>query len=106
MKTIKNYRAPSTEDLSELKDQLGYTGAQMADLLSIAGGNQWRKYTGGAAPRELGHHYLFFLAARLELSEDELVRVLDKMQALGAAFEFSEAKPSAAASDTTNAAQQ
>ncbi|MFT0531889.1 XRE family transcriptional regulator [Castellaniella hirudinis] len=90
MKTIQHYIAPSTQDLSDLKTDLGYTSVQMADLAGVSGGNQWRKYTGGATPRELGPHYLFFLAARLELSDDELSRVLDKMREIGGRFEFGE----------------
>lgn len=90
MKAIQNYSPPSPEDLAALKSELGYTSVQMADLVGVAGGNQWRKYTGGASPRELGPHYLFFLAARLELSDSEFGRVLDKMRALGGQFDFDE----------------
>jgi hypothetical protein len=90
MKTFQNYVAPSTADLAALKDQLGYTGAQMADLASVAGSNQWRKYTGGAAPREINPHMLFFIAARLELSDADLARILARMREIGADFQFEE----------------
>jgi len=60
----------------------------MAELFGVAGGQQWRKYTGGAAPREMSPQMLFFGAARLVLSEDEVERVLAKMREIGAQIEF------------------
>lgn len=78
------YTPPTTEDLRRLKDELGYTGEQMADLASVAGGAQWRKYTGGAAPRDVNMHMLFFVAARLVLPPAELRRIAGKMMEIGA----------------------
>lgn len=77
------YTPPTTEDLARLKAELGYTGEQMAELASVAEGAQWRKYTGGAAPRSVSLHMLFFIAARLALGPDELRRVADKMVEIG-----------------------
>lgn len=79
-----DYTPPSTTDLAKLKDKLGLTGEQMADLASVAGGQQWRKYTGGAEPRNLGIHICFFMAARLALSPEELAKVTAKMREVGA----------------------
>lgn len=84
MRLIKEYSPPTTDDLIRLKDELGYTGNQMADLAGVASNSQWRKYTGGESPREMSPHILFFLAAQLALSEDELSKVLKKMQEIGA----------------------
>ena len=81
------YTPPDTQDLAALKAELGYSGEQMAELASVAGGQQWRKYTGGADPRAVSMHILFFMAARLALSEAELAKVRDKMQAIGAQVE-------------------
>lgn len=78
------YTPPVATDLQDIKDSLGLTGQQMAELLSVAGGQQWRKYTGGEKPRSLSLHALFFLAARLSLSNDELARVRSRMQQIGA----------------------
>lgn len=78
------YSPPKPEDLQRLKNELGLTGEQMAELFGVAGGQQWRKYTGGAQPREMAPQMLFFGAARLALSEDELTRVLDRMREIGA----------------------
>ena len=84
---MHSYTPPSTKDLADLKHTLGYTGEEMAALASVAGGQQWRKYTGGAEPRDVSMPILFFMAARLALTDSELARVRDKMQAIGALIE-------------------
>jgi transcriptional regulator with XRE-family HTH domain len=84
MRLINDYTPPSTDDLARLKEQLGYTGNQMADLAGVAGNSQWRKYTGGAEPRAMSPHILFFIAAQLTLSDEELQKVLEKMREIGA----------------------
>lgn len=90
MKTLKNYVAPSTTDLAELKKQLGMTGEQMATLAGVAGSNQWRKYTGGQEPRSVGPHMLFWIAAMLTLGDKEIATVLAKMREIGGSFDFEE----------------
>ncbi|EAS4843976.1 helix-turn-helix transcriptional regulator, partial [Salmonella enterica] len=72
MRLIKDYTPPTPEDLNQLKETLGYTGAQMADLAGVASNSQWRKYTGGESPRAMSPHILFFMAAQLTLSEDDI----------------------------------
>lgn len=66
---------------------LAYTGEHMAELFGVAGGPQWRKYTGGITPREMSPQMLFFGAARLVLTDDEFGRVLEKMREIGATIE-------------------
>jgi len=78
------YTSPSADDLQRLKAQLGFSGAQMADLASVASGAQWRKYTNGNNPRQMNLHMLFFIAARLELSQEALNDITERMRALGA----------------------
>lgn len=78
------YTPPSPEDLQALKRRLGLTGEQMAELLGVAGGQQWRKYTGGHSPRAMSMHALFFMAARLALDDAQLARVQQAMQDIGA----------------------
>lgn len=78
------YTPPTTQDVQRVREELGYTSNQMAELASVAAGSQWRKYMGGAAPRDVSLHMLFFIAARLTLSPDELRRVADKMNEIGA----------------------
>ncbi|MCC8382335.1 MULTISPECIES: hypothetical protein [Photorhabdus] len=60
MRLIGNYSPPTTEDLIKLKEELGFTGEQMADLAGVSGNNQWRKYTGGKIPRVISLHILFY----------------------------------------------
>ncbi|ECH6127094.1 XRE family transcriptional regulator, partial [Salmonella enterica] len=79
MRLIKDYTPPTPEDLNQLKETLGYTGAQMADLAGVASNSQWRKYTGGESPRAMSPHILFFMAAQLTLSEDDINKIIDKM---------------------------
>ena len=83
-KLINEYAPPTAEDLQRLKLELGLKGVEMADLAGLGGGQQWRKYTGGAAPRAMAPQMLFFLAAQLALTPDELDRVLHKMSEIGA----------------------
>lgn len=84
MRLINEYTAPAPDDLEKLKSELGYTGTQMADLAGVASNSQWRKYTGGAEPRAMSPHILFFMAAQLVLNEDELSRITNKMKDIGA----------------------
>ncbi|HEJ9146293.1 TPA: XRE family transcriptional regulator [Serratia marcescens] len=84
MRLINEYTPPAPEDLERLKSELGYTGNQMADIAGVASNSQWRKYTGGAEPRAMSPHILFFMAAQLALSNDELDRVIKKMADIGA----------------------
>ncbi|HBU8848856.1 helix-turn-helix transcriptional regulator [Citrobacter sedlakii] len=84
MRLINDYTPPTPDDLNQLKEQLGYTGTQMADLAGVASNSQWRKYTGGESPRAMSPHILFFMAAQLALSDKELTAVLKKMQEIGA----------------------
>ncbi|MDR0163027.1 XRE family transcriptional regulator [Enterobacter ludwigii] len=86
MSLIDNYTPPTTEDLALLKEELGLTGLQMANLAGLAGSNHWRKYTGGETPRIMGMHMLFFVAAQLALNDKELKKVLEKMREIGASI--------------------
>jgi hypothetical protein len=78
-----DYSPPSPEDLRRFKDETGMTGEQLAELFGLAGGQQWRKYTGGAEPREMSVQMLFFGAARLVLDEKSIGHILDQMRAIG-----------------------
>lgn len=84
MRLINDYTPPTPDDLNQLKEQLGYTGNQMADLAGVASNSQWRKYTGGESPRAMSPHILFFMAAQLALSDKELTAVINKMREIGA----------------------
>ncbi|VVE82809.1 XRE family transcriptional regulator [Pandoraea sputorum] len=82
------YTPPTTNDLIELKSRLNKTGDQMAELFGLGGSHQWRKYTGGTQPREMSLQMLFFAAARMTLSDDDLSRILECMRDIGAEVEF------------------
>ncbi|MEO4030135.1 hypothetical protein ABH313_19095 [Chromobacterium vaccinii] len=90
MKIIENYTAPTTDDLANLRKALGFQGEDMAHLTGVSGSNQWRKYTGGAEPRKMSLHMLFYTAARLSLPEHEILQVLDKMREIGATFDYND----------------
>ncbi|SFU47666.1 transcriptional regulator [Xenorhabdus koppenhoeferi] len=87
MRLIENYIPPSTNDLADLKFRLQFTGQQMAELAGVSNSNQWRKYTGGGKPRDLNLHILFFIAAQLTLDDENLSRILNEMNKLGAEFD-------------------
>jgi ABC-type arginine transport system ATPase subunit len=84
------YSSPTADDFERLKRALGKTGNEMADLFGVAGGQQWRKYTSRSDPRQMSPQILFFGAARLALSEDELARVLDRMREIGADIDLAQ----------------
>ena len=87
MKIIDQYVPPTPAELASLKDTLGLTSHDMAALAGLAQGGQWRKYTGGKEPRELGKLMHFYMAALLSLDDAELARVFDKMREQGAQVE-------------------
>lgn len=82
------YTSPSAEDFERLKQALGKTGNDMADLFGVAGGQQWRKYTSRTEPRQMSPQILFFGAAKLALSKDELDRIVQKMKDIGAEIDL------------------
>ncbi|MFD4839774.1 XRE family transcriptional regulator [Achromobacter sp. NPDC058515] len=84
-----DYIPPTSGDLQALKIKLGYTGKQMAALACV-GEQHWRKYTGGAEPKDMPYPNLFHLAASLELSPEDLARVRARMQAIGATIDNTE----------------
>ncbi|WP_175867852.1 XRE family transcriptional regulator [Burkholderia diffusa] len=77
------YTPPTPQDLRNLKDRLGYTGEQMADLFGLAGNNQWRKYTGGHDPRPMSLPMLFLAGALLN-TEAKVSEVFDWCRQVGA----------------------
>lgn len=82
------YQPPSPEDLARLKDELGLSSVQMAKLFGLSGGRHWRKYTGGEPPQPISPLPLFFAAARLELDQKALDRILRRMREIGAVIDL------------------
>lgn len=87
MNIIEQYVPPTPAELAQLKDTLGLTSHDMAALAGLAQGGQWRKYTGGKEPRELGKLMHFYMAALLTLDDTELARVFETMRGHGAQVE-------------------
>lgn len=70
---------PTPTALTKLKESLNLTGKQMAELAGV-GEQHWRKYTGGKDTRTMSNTTLFHLAAQLELTQEELIRVQKRME--------------------------
>lgn len=82
-----HYKQPPAQKLAELKNELGLTGKQMADLCWLAGDQHWRKYTNPRDPRPMNAHMLFTLMAQLELDDATLERIFERMRRAGAEFD-------------------
>lgn len=82
------YKAPTTEDLARLKERLGYTGSQMAELFGVSDDKQFRKYTGGKEPRTVSAQMFFFAMARLVLKQKDIDAVLASMREAGAVIDL------------------
>ncbi|WP_310633726.1 XRE family transcriptional regulator [Paraburkholderia sp.] len=72
--------------MAALKNELGLTGKQMADLCWLAGDQHWRKYTNPRDPRPMSAQMLFTLMAQLELDKETLERIFERMRQAGAEF--------------------
>ncbi|WP_087735975.1 transcriptional regulator [Paraburkholderia piptadeniae] len=64
-----NFKTVTADDLIRLKDELNFSSNQMADLVGLANGRQFRRYTSLADDpkngRKMSFHMLFYLAARI-----------------------------------------
>jgi hypothetical protein len=80
------YEPPTSQDLRNLKDRLGYSGKQMADLFGLASSQQWHKYCGGNEPREMSLPMLFLAMALLNRSAT-VEQVFDSCRQVGAKIE-------------------
>lgn len=84
MRLISEYAPPASIELEELKERLGFTGTQMAELAGVTSDSQWRKYTNSNTPRAISFHMLFFMASQLTLPETVLSEIINKMKEIGA----------------------
>lgn len=82
------YEAPKPYQLRELKTRLNYSGQQMADLFGLASSQQWRKYSGDGAPREMSLPMLFLAGALLNRTAT-VEQVFDWCREVGARVEVS-----------------
>ena len=82
-----HYKHPPAQSLADLKNTLGRTGKQMADLCWLAGDQHWRKYTNPREPRPMSAQMLFTMMAQLELDGAALERIYERMRQAGAEFQ-------------------
>lgn len=87
------YRPPSSESLRLLKERLGYTNGEMAELFGVTTGRQFHKYLSEEDKREMGFHVLIFGALQLGLMAGPLTsidQVFDMGRSIGATIEINE----------------
>jgi hypothetical protein len=84
------YEAPKPYQIRELKARLNYSGAQMADLFGLASAQQFRKYAGDGAPREMSLPMLFLAGALLNRTAT-VDQVFDWCRSVGAVIDLESA---------------
>jgi hypothetical protein len=85
------YQPPSSETLRRLKERLGYTNGQMADLFGVSTGRQFHKYLSDEDKREMGFHVLMYGAIQLALMAGPVTnieQVFDAARSIGAMIEM------------------
>lgn len=82
------YLPPSVQQLKQLKEELGFTGAQMAQLLGLSSSRRWRDLVNENDPQGITPASLFIGAARLTLSDKDFQQVLEKMRQIGATIDL------------------
>lgn len=87
------YKPPTPDDLERLKNELGKSSGEMAELFGLSSGRQWRRYLSKDQNnrREMGMHMLFFAMARLELDRETIDRILGRMRKAGAVIDLDSA---------------
>lgn len=86
------YEPPSPQDLRVLKENLNYSGRQMADLFGLASSQQWHKYCGGLEPRQMSLPMLF-LAGALMNPNSRVADVFEWCRGVGAKIEMDAPAP-------------
>ncbi|WP_454871803.1 hypothetical protein [Paraburkholderia xenovorans] len=77
-----HYKAPPTQGLRLLKEQLSFTNAQMARMFGIATGRQFHKYLSDEDKREMGFHVLMYGMTNLQLMRGPIANI-EQLHALG-----------------------
>ncbi|MGN3965057.1 XRE family transcriptional regulator [Burkholderia gladioli] len=86
------YQPPSSDALRLLKERLGYTNAQMANLFGVSTARQFHKYLSDEDRREMGFHVLMFGATNLALMIGPVAsidQILEVARSVGALIELS-----------------
>ena len=87
------YQPPGSETLRRLKEHLGYTNVQMADLFGVSTGRQFHKYLSDEDKREMGFHVLMYGAMQLALMTGPVTnieQVFAAARSIGATIEMEE----------------
>jgi len=77
-----HYKAPPTQGLRLLKEQLSFTNTQMARMFGVATGRQFHKYLSDEDKREMGFHVLMYGMANWQLMHGPITSV-ERLHALG-----------------------
>lgn len=77
-----HYRAIPQAGLRQLKEELGYTNSQMADVFGITTGRQFHKYLSDEDKREMGFHVLMYGMANWQLMHGPITSI-EQLHALG-----------------------
>jgi hypothetical protein len=87
------FQPPTVQQLKQLKEDLGYTGAQMAQLLGLSSSRRWRDLVNESNPQGITPSSLFLGAARLTLADKQIEQVLEKMRQIGATIDLNADSP-------------
>lgn len=55
-----HYRPPPRQELQRLKEALGFTNSQMAELFGVSKATQFHKYLSNKDTRDMGFHVLMY----------------------------------------------
>ncbi|WP_454825895.1 hypothetical protein [Paraburkholderia xenovorans] len=91
-----HYKAPPTQALRLLKEQLSFTNAQMARMFGIATGRQFHKYLSDEDKREMGFHVLMYGMTNLQLMYGPITSVEQlhtRGREIGAVIELDAGEP-------------
>lgn len=87
------FQPPTVQQLKQLKEELGFTGAQMAQLLGLSSSRRWRDLVNENNPQGITPSSLFLGAARLTLDAKQIEQVLEKMRQIGATIDLNADSP-------------
>lgn len=87
------FQPPTVQQLKQLKEDLGYTGSQMAQLLGLSSSRRWRDLVNESNPQGITPSSLFLGAARLTLTDQQIEQVLEKMRQIGATIDLNADSP-------------
>lgn len=82
------FRPPTVVQMKQWKEKLGFSGAQMAQILGLKSARRWRDYADENEPQGIPPANLFMAAALVTLPQREIDRVLATMRDVGAAIDL------------------